>query len=90
MCRVLDQGVTEDLAAPRPILAGNKQLTTSAGCRPRDRASGMCHAATIYDVVVRLNEAGGYYFPMAADLRREGVRATIDAQSEEPALASLP
>jgi nucleotide-binding universal stress UspA family protein len=39
---------------------------------------------TVYDVATRLNEARKYLAPVAADLRRQGVRVTTDARSGEP------
>lgn len=40
---------------------------------------------TVYDVAARLNEAREYLAPVAADLRRQGMRVTIDARSGQPA-----
>jgi len=39
---------------------------------------------TVYDVAARLNEARNYLAPVAADLRRQGVRVTTDARHGEP------
>jgi nucleotide-binding universal stress UspA family protein len=39
---------------------------------------------TVYDVSARLKEAREYLAPVAADLRRQGVRVTIDARRGEP------
>jgi nucleotide-binding universal stress UspA family protein len=38
---------------------------------------------TVYDVSARLNEAREYLAPVAADLRRQGVRVTIDTRRGE-------
>jgi nucleotide-binding universal stress UspA family protein len=39
---------------------------------------------TVYDVAAKLNEARNYLAPVAADLRRQGVRVTTDARQGEP------
>ena len=39
---------------------------------------------TVYDVEARLNEARNYLTPVAADLRRQGVRVTTDVRKGEP------
>ena len=39
---------------------------------------------TGYDVAAKLNEARNYLAPVAADLRRQGVRVTTDARQGEP------
>ncbi|MGH7306403.1 MAG: universal stress protein [Candidatus Rokuibacteriota bacterium] len=39
---------------------------------------------TVDDVAARLNEAREYLAPVAADLRRQGVRVTTDARHGEP------
>ena len=39
---------------------------------------------TVDDVAARLNEAREYLAPVAADLRRQGVRVTTDARYGEP------
>ena len=39
---------------------------------------------TVDDVPARLNEAREYLAPVAADLRRQGVRVTTDARHGEP------
>lgn len=44
---------------------------------------GMTHF-TVYDVEARMNEAREYLAPVAADLRRQGVRVTSDVRHGEP------
>jgi nucleotide-binding universal stress UspA family protein len=39
---------------------------------------------TVYDISARLNEAREYLAPVAANLRRQGVRVTIDTRRGEP------